>query len=141
RRQVALQLGPVGRQLLVPLAGVCELTLEARVRCVERVIARLGRLNTLVVLALRDTAGGAERYESERGDPHHCLVHVWSPGSENLAKLPAIHYCKRSPSRRKTTSGHPVATRPRPQRRKDLVDLGFASLCPRGLRILRSVNR
>src|SRR2546427_3244500 len=125
-RQGALQLGPVGRQLLVALAGVCELAFETRVLCVERVIARLGRLNGLGVLALRDASGGAERNESERGDPHDCLAHLWSPRSENLAKLPAIHYCKSRPLDEELRPVIPFPRELGPQQREDPVDRGLA---------------
>src|SRR5438309_348139 len=90
-RERALQLGPVGRQLLVALAGVGELALEARVLRLERVVARLGGLHRFRVLALRDAAGGPERDNGERGDRHERLAHLRSPRSQSLAGLPAIH--------------------------------------------------
>src|SRR5882762_7283009 len=90
-RQRALQLGPVGRQLLVALSSVGELALEARVLRVERVVARLGGLHRLRVLALRNAAGGPERDNGERGDRHERFAHLRSPRSQSLAGLPAIH--------------------------------------------------
>src|SRR5206468_2518551 len=79
----------VGRQLLVALGRVGQLPLEARVLCVERVVAGLGGLNGFRVLALRDASGSTERDKGESGDRHERLAHLWSPRSQKSGELPA----------------------------------------------------
>src|SRR5207245_10775575 len=79
----------VGRQLLVALGRVGKLPLEARVLCVERVVAGLGGLNGFRVLALRDASGSTERDKGESGDRHERLAHLWSPRSQQSGALPA----------------------------------------------------
>src|SRR5207253_794947 len=78
-----------------------QLPLEARVLCVERVVAGLGGLNGFRVLALRDASGRTERDKGESGDRHERLAHLWSPRSQKSGELPAIHYCKGGPGRRR----------------------------------------
>src|SRR5262245_39345437 len=105
RRERALELSIVGRELLAALLRVGEVVLEARVLRLESVVPDLGGVERHRVLAPRDAGGGAEGDEGQSGDGQKRLAHrdlreMAKPGVLPAKKFSSTSLWQRTPGGR-----------------------------------------